>query len=158
MDQVLYPIGCEEQLSIPYLMDGFAHRAFVLARARDDFTDDDIAVAHRLQPLLRALHRQAQVLGSDRPWTGQGVALRATELSGRELAVLRLLADGHTAVGIAQRLTTSPRTVQKHLQHVYRKVGVSDRLAAVRVAWELGLVVPHAAPSGHESAGEAAGA
>ena len=49
-------------MSIPYELDGIEHRAFVLARSRDDFTDEDIEVARRLQPLLRALSVQTAIL------------------------------------------------------------------------------------------------
>jgi DNA-binding NarL/FixJ family response regulator len=61
-------------------------------------------------------------------------------LTARELCVLGLLADGLTACAIARRLGISPRTVHAHLAHVYRKLGVSDRLGAVLVAQAAGLV------------------
>ncbi|GAA1937501.1 response regulator transcription factor [Nocardioides marmoribigeumensis] len=61
-------------------------------------------------------------------------------LTGRERATLALPADGLTAVAIARRLAVSPRTVNKHLEHLYRKLGVRDRLQAVLVARDAGLV------------------
>lgn len=73
-----------------------------------------------------------------------GLARAAPErgfgLTARELLVLRLLRDGHSARGIARRLATSPRTVEKHLEHIYRKIHVNDRLNAVRVAQEVGVL------------------
>jgi DNA-binding NarL/FixJ family response regulator len=45
--------------------------------------------------------------------------------------VIILLGDGMTAVAIAHRLDISPRTVHKHLENLYAKLGVSDRLGAV---------------------------
>ena len=54
-----------------------------------------------------------------------------TRLTERELAILHLLVEGCTAGAIAHRLGISVRTVQKHLEHVYRKLGVSSRAAAV---------------------------
>jgi DNA-binding NarL/FixJ family response regulator len=48
--------------------------------------------------------------------------------------------SGLTAEGIARRLGTSPRTVHKHLEHVYRKLGVTDRLGAFRAAQAAGLL------------------
>ena len=72
-----------------------------------------------------------------------GAATAATEtagLTGRELAVLRLLADGLTAHAIARRLGVSPLTVRKHLENTYRKLGVPDRMLAVLQAQRLGLV------------------
>jgi DNA-binding CsgD family transcriptional regulator len=63
-----------------------------------------------------------------------------TGLTGRELAVLCLLAEGFTAEAIGRRLACSPRTVSKHLEHNYRKLGVCDRLTAVRLGEAQGLV------------------
>jgi DNA-binding NarL/FixJ family response regulator len=59
------------------------------------------------------------------------------------LAVLGLLADGLTARAIGHGLSMSERTVHKHLEHVYRKLGVKDRLNAVRVAGDAGLLRLH---------------
>ena len=61
-------------------------------------------------------------------------------LTDRELAVLHLLVEGCTAVAMAHRLGISVRTVQKHLEHVYRKLGVCDRLRAVLAAQRSGLL------------------
>jgi DNA-binding NarL/FixJ family response regulator len=62
------------------------------------------------------------------------------ELTSRELAVLHLLVEGCTALAMAHRLGISVRTVQKHLEHVYRKLGVGDRLGAVLTAQRVGLL------------------
>jgi hypothetical protein len=43
---------------------------------------------------------------------------------------------------MARRLACSPRTVEKHIEHVYRKLGVRDRVSAARVAAELSLLEP----------------
>ena len=135
------PFECEQQMSIPYELDGIKHRAFVLARSRDDFTAEDIEVACRLQPLIRALSVQTRdprlvAISSHRSIRQQ----RSLGLTGREIAVLQLLAEGYTAYGISRRLANSPRTVQKHLEHIYRKLAVSDRLSAVQMAVEVGIV------------------
>ena len=129
----LAPYGCEEQLSMPFRLDGLEHRAYVLARGEEDWSDEDLALAVRIQPLLRLLDEQVRVLGDRRD-------LVSGDLTGRELAVLELLAQGLTAIAIAHRLGSSVRTVQKHLEHSYRKLGVRDRLMAVQVAREGGLL------------------
>jgi DNA-binding CsgD family transcriptional regulator len=67
-------------------------------------------------------------------------ATHRPELTAREAAVLKLLAHGETAEGIGRRLGISHRTVEAHLTHLYRKLDVRDRLQAVLVAHELGLV------------------
>jgi two-component system nitrate/nitrite response regulator NarL len=55
-------------------------------------------------------------------------------LTPREREILRLTADGCSAPQIAERLYLSPTTVRTHLQHLYEKLGVSDRAAAVAEA------------------------
>ncbi len=53
--------------------------------------------------------------------------------------MLELLAAGLTATAIGHACRISPRTVRKHLQNIYAKLGCHDRLMAVRRATELGL-------------------
>lgn len=64
----------------------------------------------------------------------------APPLTGRERMVLLMLAQGRTAAGIASRLAISPRTVHKHQEHLYRKLGAVDRLSAVLAGQRLGLL------------------
>ena len=52
-------------------------------------------------------------------------------LSEREIEVLRLAAEGLSGPAIAERLVLSPATVKTHFEHIYVKLGVSDRAAAV---------------------------
>jgi DNA-binding NarL/FixJ family response regulator len=63
----------------------------------------------------------------------------AEPLSPRELEVLALIARGTTNREAAKRLFISEATVKTHLLHVYAKLGVNDRAAAVAVAFERGL-------------------
>jgi DNA-binding NarL/FixJ family response regulator len=63
-------------------------------------------------------------------------------LSDRELEVLRLVASGETNRGAATLLFISEATVKTHLLHIYEKLGVNDRAAAVAVAYERRLLVP----------------
>ena len=61
-------------------------------------------------------------------------------LTRREAEVLRLVAAGFSNAQVAQRLYLSPRTVQRHLNSIYHKLGVSSRSAATRFAVEHGLL------------------
>ena len=61
-------------------------------------------------------------------------------LTDREKAVLVAAADGLTAREIGRRLGVSERTVTTHLNHIYRKLNVSSRVAALSAAWRLGLI------------------
>ena len=58
----------------------------------------------------------------------------------RELDVLSLLAQRLADKEIAERLVLSPLTVKKHMQRIYRKLGVDNRRAAVAKARSLGLI------------------
>jgi len=63
-------------------------------------------------------------------------------LSQRELEVLGLVARGSTNREAAVRLFISEATVKTHLLHIYAKLGVNDRAAAVAEAFERGLLTP----------------
>jgi DNA-binding NarL/FixJ family response regulator len=61
-------------------------------------------------------------------------------LTPRELEVLDLLTTGAKTDAIAEELFITPRTVTTHMSHIYSKLGVNTRAAAVRKAIELGLI------------------
>lgn len=61
-------------------------------------------------------------------------------LTGREVEVLRLAAKGLTTGEIANRLYISPKTADHHIQHVYTKIGVSTRAAAMLWAMQHAVV------------------
>lgn len=61
-------------------------------------------------------------------------------LTSREIDVLREVAGGNTNAEIAQRLHISEATVKTHLIHIYDKLAVSDRAAAVARAYEKGVL------------------
>lgn len=75
----------------------------------------------------------------DRGPVGQGLV---DPLSERELEVLRLLGTDLGGPDIARELVVSLNTVRTHTNHVYAKLGVNNRRAAVRRARELGLLSP----------------
>lgn len=64
----------------------------------------------------------------------------ASALTARELEVLRLVADGLSNAEIAARLLLSERTVKSHLVHVFTKLDVASRTAAVAAARSAGLI------------------
>jgi two-component system nitrate/nitrite response regulator NarL len=61
-------------------------------------------------------------------------------LTQREQEVLRLTAEGNSVAEVGAVLYLSAATVKTHLQHVYRKLGVSDRAAAVAEGMRKGLL------------------
>lgn len=63
-------------------------------------------------------------------------------LSAREMEVLRLVAAGSSNREVAGQLFISEATVKTHLLHIYAKLDVNDRAAAVGAAFERGLLTP----------------
>ena len=62
------------------------------------------------------------------------------QLTPRELATLRLMADGKSNKEIASELGISERTVKTHLGHLFEKLGVTSRTEAAKIATRRGLV------------------
>lgn len=114
-------------------------RGCLIYRAGTDFPDTYLARARRLQPLLAGVDKQREVLHA---WHAAAAARRdgppdpaeralAYGLTPRETAVLTLLAEALTAASIGRRLGISARTVHKHIENLYRKLGTRDRVATV---------------------------
>jgi DNA-binding NarL/FixJ family response regulator len=83
----------------------------------------------------RLLERFATTLPPDEAASGA-----LAELTSRETEVLRLLAGGMSNSEIASELVVSEATVKTHISSVLRKLGLRDRVQAVIVAYESGLV------------------
>ena len=62
------------------------------------------------------------------------------ELTQRELEVLKLIAIGHTTAQVAEALSISPKTTDHHIQHIYAKIGASNRSVATLFAMQHGLI------------------
>ena len=62
-----------------------------------------------------------------------------TELSPRELEVLRLIADGLSNASIAEKLVISEKTVKVHVSNILSKLHMLDRTQAAVFAWQQGL-------------------
>ena len=95
-----------------------------------------------LQRAIRAAHSGEAVLSPAvaTRLLGQVREPALEPLSAREVDVLALVAKGTTNRAVAAALFISEATVKTHLLHVYAKLGVSDRAAAVAVAYERGLL------------------
>ncbi|MCR3752974.1 response regulator [Lentzea californiensis] len=95
-----------------------------------------------LQRAIRAAHAGEAVLSPAvaTRLLGQVREPALEPLSTRELDVLALVSKGSTNRAVAAALFISEATVKTHLLHVYAKLGVSDRAAAVAVAYERGLL------------------
>jgi non-specific serine/threonine protein kinase len=111
-----------------------------LVRAREALGDAAAANAWaqgRVMSLEDACQSVLVDAGQALAHTGRGRV--AGGLTRREAEVLRLVADGHTTREVADARALSQRTVAKHLDHVFSKLGVSSRAAAVAFAVRAGL-------------------
>lgn len=128
------PVACPDRLSLPVSLPSAGSTAFVLGRDRP-YGSAESRLAATLWDLMATLDRwiDGQPDAPDR-------AVEAIVLTPRELDVLERLGAGLTAVAIAHRLGISVRTVHKHLERVYEKLGVTDRLTAVLEARRRGLI------------------
>jgi DNA-binding CsgD family transcriptional regulator len=124
-------VGVDEMLAMA-LKTGNVHVCVSLNRSSPDFTPAAVDLLTQLQPLLT--RRVARLAASrvDRPavsermdWPGRA------DLTTRQQQVLGLVTAGLTDAAIGRRLGCSPRTVDKHLEHIYRRLGVSCRTAAI---------------------------
>jgi DNA-binding CsgD family transcriptional regulator len=94
-----------------------------LVRRERRFSERDSAVLRMIAP---ALERTLRSLPAPTP---------PATLTVQERRVLQLVATGLSNTEIADRLYVAPCTVRKHLEHAFRKLGVTNRLAAV-IAFE----------------------
>ena len=63
-------------------------------------------------------------------------------MTSREDEVVKLIAEGHSSKEIAQRLTISIKTVERHRSNILEKLGMRDRTELTRYAIRVGLVEP----------------
>ena len=121
---------------------------FLLKDAPADRLLDAVRVAAAGDALLApSITRRLieQFTRAARPEPG-GVPPRLAELSSRELEVLTLVARGLSNAEIAAELILGENTIKTHVAHVLAKLGLRDRVQAVVLAYETGLVAPDLSP------------
>jgi DNA-binding CsgD family transcriptional regulator len=109
----------------------------VLSREHRDFTVRERDLLNLARPYVIQLYRNA--VAHTMSNTGSQIKLETLQVLGltrRQSEVLGLIATGHTAPEAAAVLGIAPRTAQKHLEHCYRVLGVTNRSQASRAAWE----------------------
>jgi DNA-binding CsgD family transcriptional regulator len=109
------------------------HAGFAGLQRLVDAEPTELALMALIRPHLGDLFRIARAVDDARAaWGVPSPARSALDgLTEREREVLRWLAGGKTDKDIGDILGISPRTVHKHLQRIYQKLGVETRTAAV---------------------------
>jgi HD-GYP domain-containing protein (c-di-GMP phosphodiesterase class II) len=137
-DQI--PVGARV-IAVADAFDELAH-----ATPDHDAMDPQVALetvqeetGHALWP--DAVNALAQELGAaDAPAARRRSAMQPAGLTEREIDILRMLSRGLSRHEIAEELVISEHTVRHHLEHIYSKIGVGTRVAAVLFAVEHDLV------------------
>ena len=127
-------VGIDHTIAVPIHVDQSLLVSFVFNRIRRDFSDRETArleaVRRHLGDFYRISRAMDRACAQWAPAPAPGAPL-APHLTAREHEVLRWLSAGKTDRDIADILEISPRTVHKHLQRIYEKLGVETRTAAV---------------------------
>jgi DNA-binding NarL/FixJ family response regulator/class 3 adenylate cyclase len=132
---------------------------FLLKDAPADRLLDAVRVAAAGDALLapsvtrRLIEQFARVARPD----PDAVPAELEQLTLRELDVLRLVARGLSNTEIAAELVLGENTIKTHVGHVLGKLGLRDRVQAVVVAYEKGLVTPKLSPGDSDSAAQPPG-
>jgi DNA-binding CsgD family transcriptional regulator len=141
--EVYAPLGVEHQLAFTLPAGRDRVLAVALSRGENDFSDTERDLINEARPFLIQAYLNAiayERLRGERAGLAAApdtAALTAAGLTAREADVVRLLALGRSNQHIAAELEISDRTVGKHLEHCFRKLGVGDRSSASTRAWEL---------------------
>jgi len=138
-------VGLDHSLALPLYVDGTLLISFVFNRMDRDFDDRERDLLERMRPQLANLFRASVALAEMRAALGAAAAGagppvspsetsvdddRLAGLTPREREVLGWVTAGKTNAQIGAIVGASPRTIAKHLERVYEKLGVESRTAA----------------------------
>lgn len=126
----------EDEYIFPTLKAGALSYVMKDIHARD--LADTIRKANRSESVLhpRVAARVVQELRGER----EKVPNIFTDLSDREMEVLRLIALGQNNGAIAQKLSISEQTVKGHVSNILGKLHIADRTQAAVFAWQQGII------------------
>ncbi|NKQ55258.1 response regulator transcription factor [Amycolatopsis sp. K13G38] len=130
----------DDVLGLPLAHENGVLRGFLIYHRAADFTRREREYAERIQPLLAGAEAHYQQLKRWRHSLPEPRKPAEFGLTARETAVLALLAEALPAAAVGRRLGVSVRTVHKHVENLYRKLGTTDRLSTVLRAQRLGLI------------------
>jgi DNA-binding CsgD family transcriptional regulator len=123
------PTDDQIAFTLPGAQDG-RPVGIALSRSNREFSATDSALLSSVMlPMRNALRRSGRRRDAMAAVAAEPDGL--ADLTDRELEVLRMAARGRTNLAIARAIDVSPRTIAKHLEHIYRKLGVTSRAAAV---------------------------
>ena len=133
------PLGLEHQIAFTLPERPPRLLGVALSRRDRDFTDAERELLRRARPFLIQGYRNALGYREIRRGGRAGMveALRAAGLTRREAECLAEVARGSSSADAARTMGVGARTVDKHLQHAFAKLGVETRSQAAARAWDL---------------------
>jgi DNA-binding NarL/FixJ family response regulator len=121
----------DQEFVIQALQDGV--NGYILKHSMDDELFEALATISKGQRFVSA--------GIDLPQIDQQMELIASPLTSREHEVLQLIAEGHTTTEIAEIMSISPHTANRHRANILQKMGVRNQMELVRLAVKRGLII-----------------
>ena len=135
-------LGVEHQIAFVIEVSPPRYVGVALSRRSRDFSDFERTLLDRARPYLIEIYRAAHAtaalhaqLAAWGPGGEQTERLVKRGLTPREAAILERVAHGQANSAIAAALGVSERTIGKHLERCYRKLGVKNRSQAAAIAW-----------------------
>jgi DNA-binding NarL/FixJ family response regulator len=145
-------LGAKVLVVTTYDLDVYVYEAlragacgFLLKATTPDRLVEGVKTVARGEALLApSLTRRLIEAHVQRPAPVRGVPAALSQLTERELDVVRLVAGGRTNAEIAAALVVSQATVKTHVNRIFAKLALESRVQLVVLAYESGFVVPGA--------------
>jgi DNA-binding CsgD family transcriptional regulator len=140
----LYACMGRHNLTVPVTLSAAGAGALSFRTYRRSFTEEDRLVANLLRPHLQQAYANAEIFSrAIGNITGHPVSAFAERMTVRESEVAFWVAQGKTNREISMILSTAPRTIEKHVESILKKLHVENRTTA---ALELSRVLQTGAP------------
>ncbi len=135
-------IGLEHQLAFIIKVSNASHVAIALSRRARDFTNTERTLLDRARGYLIQIYRNALaytalLAAHSEPAATMTARFLDSGLTPAEARVLTRVAHGQSNADVATALGVSERTIGKHLQRTYHKLGVTNRSQAAARAWTI---------------------
>lgn len=121
----------DQEFVVQALQDGV--NGYILKHSMDDELFEALATISKGQRFVSA--------GIDLAQIDQQMEPIASPLTSREHEVLQLIAEGHTTTEIAEIMSISPHTANRHRANILQKMGVRNQMELVRLAVKRGLII-----------------